>query len=513
MAAISIIVPIYNVEEYVGKCLESLVCQTFSDIEIICVDDASTDGSISIVEMLETQDKRIRIIRHAENMGTLLTRKHGVEASTGDYIIFLDSDDWLETIACEKLYSIVLEQRVDMLHFGTNVRPATTLSDEMVQWVKKFLEPYVQRVNGKDILRMCFIENRFNFNITDKIWNGALCRKVFASMADQRMVSSEDRYAFFLLSYYAESYLGIENAKYYNYNIGVGITGGNQLDLERFEKRCSGVAAVQATRAFLEKEKVLYAYKIEFQEFENKILWDCVDCWHNKLAFEDLSKGYDILLQYWDVPKVVSAIARMYFEQKDEVELGLQNSTKIHKNMTAGIYYRYLGYEPMQMFIKSQMRMIRESGWEVVLFTDSDSNCQKNFTCDKIIKLPPSELANWGQYEERCVAFSHYMKEQKIDFMFYASPTSHIAWLDALLIQSLGIPLFYMDEHKAIDDEKSLSGKKQKVKSDRGSMENKYEELNQNYVQLLDSKTYKSGQIIMWLPKKVKSFFAGRKDI
>ena len=84
MATISIVVPVYNGEKYVEKCLGSLCGQTFADLEIICVDDASSDRSLEIVMHMAKTDSRIQVIRHSENMGTLRARKHGVEKAAGN---------------------------------------------------------------------------------------------------------------------------------------------------------------------------------------------------------------------------------------------------------------------------------------------------------------------------------------------------------------------------------------------------------------------------------------------
>ena len=212
MADVSIIVPIYNVENYVEKCLESLIHQTLSDIEIICVDDASSDRSLEIVKHIAETDSRIKVICHSENLGTLQARKHGVEQSTGKYIMFVDSDDWLEKAACEKLYNYMQEMQTDILQFGTNVIPAVPLSESLKVWIENFLKPYDRKIDHDYILRACFIEDKFDFNITDKIWKTALCKKAFKNIKGQRMIAAEDRYAFFLLAYYANDYMGLNNA-------------------------------------------------------------------------------------------------------------------------------------------------------------------------------------------------------------------------------------------------------------------------------------------------------------
>ena len=102
MPKVSVIIPVYNVEAYLRKCLDSVVNQTLKDIEIICVDDGSTDGSAAILEEYAAKDVRIKIIKQ-ENAGVNVARKEGLKLATGEWITFCDADDWIEPDAIEKM--------------------------------------------------------------------------------------------------------------------------------------------------------------------------------------------------------------------------------------------------------------------------------------------------------------------------------------------------------------------------------------------------------------------------
>ena len=112
MVRISVIVPVFNEEEYVAQCLDSVINQSFKDIEIICVDDGSSDGSLDILRDYEEKDYRIRIITQ-ENQGLSASRNVALDQSTGDYVFFIDSDDYLELTALEELYRISVFENVD----------------------------------------------------------------------------------------------------------------------------------------------------------------------------------------------------------------------------------------------------------------------------------------------------------------------------------------------------------------------------------------------------------------
>ena len=115
---ISIIIPVYNVEKYLRECLDSCTNQTLKDIEIICIDDCSPDKSIQILEEYQQKDSRIKIFRHEENKNLGAARNTGLKNATGEYIWFVDSDDYIDTKACQILYDAIKEFDVDMLCFS-----------------------------------------------------------------------------------------------------------------------------------------------------------------------------------------------------------------------------------------------------------------------------------------------------------------------------------------------------------------------------------------------------------
>lgn len=114
---ITIIIPVYNVERYLRKCLDSVVNQTLKEIEVICVNDCSPDNSRAILEEYAECDGRIKVINHTENSGLGGARNTGVDSADGEYIWFVDSDDFIELHACELLYNTIKREEADVLLF------------------------------------------------------------------------------------------------------------------------------------------------------------------------------------------------------------------------------------------------------------------------------------------------------------------------------------------------------------------------------------------------------------
>ena len=117
MTKVSIIIPVYNAEKYLGKCLESLLSQTLQEMEIICVDDGSSDGSPEILKRFQERDGRVRILTQ-ENQYAGAARNNGMKEAQGEYLLFLDADDFFENTLLEKVYNQGKKMEADIVLFG-----------------------------------------------------------------------------------------------------------------------------------------------------------------------------------------------------------------------------------------------------------------------------------------------------------------------------------------------------------------------------------------------------------
>lgn len=147
---ISIIVPVYNAEQYLEKCLDSILAQTYSELEIILVDDGSTDTSGTICDAYAARDSRI-IVHHQKNTGQAGARNYGLDIAKGEYIGFVDSDDWVAPEMYETMLACLLRHQADVVvcsrfsvrggnikqSFGTNVAEETVMDTE--EAVRRFL--------------------------------------------------------------------------------------------------------------------------------------------------------------------------------------------------------------------------------------------------------------------------------------------------------------------------------------------------------------------------------------
>lgn len=136
---VSIIIPIYNVAPYIKECLESVIGQSYTDLEILCIDDCSTDDSMLIVQMYSAIDSRIKIIHHEQNRGLAISRNTGLENASGKYFFFLDSDDYLVPNAIEKLVQTSKTTNSDIVLSQTNTFTLNNTLQPRVMEVTEYL--------------------------------------------------------------------------------------------------------------------------------------------------------------------------------------------------------------------------------------------------------------------------------------------------------------------------------------------------------------------------------------
>lgn len=137
---VSVIVPVYNTARYLGECLSSLTGQTLGDIEVICIDDGSTDGSSTMLDEWSRKDARVRVI-HQANAGVSTARNVGLDSARGKYVLFVDSDDYIEPNTCEKLAGTAERDAADIVVFGGSTFPP-------VGWIDGVLN--TEDISGED---------------------------------------------------------------------------------------------------------------------------------------------------------------------------------------------------------------------------------------------------------------------------------------------------------------------------------------------------------------------------
>lgn len=211
---ISVIVPVYKVEPYLNRCVDSILGQTYHNLEVILVDDGSPDGSGAICDVYAQQDPRVRVI-HKENGGLSSARNAGIDIARGEYFAFVDSDDWIEPDTYETMLGLAAKYDAKMVVGGRYDVNADTMERTVG------LCPVKEEViTGEEMLGRVFLWDNVDSSACDKLFHRSLYRQVRYPMG----VICEDVAVFYLLAELAEQVVLFPKPFYNYYHHGGTIT-------------------------------------------------------------------------------------------------------------------------------------------------------------------------------------------------------------------------------------------------------------------------------------------------
>ena len=267
MPKVSIIIPAYNAEKTLAAALESALNQTLRDIEVICVNDGSTDQTLEIIMAYMRKDSRLRGLSFNYSGGTVFARKMGIQDATGDYIMHLDADDLLLPSSCESLVRLITEKNVDILQFGVQVETDLDMTREQKKEILKVRE---LDLRGKDILPACFIRRLFPSVQWNKLYRASLLKKAVEAMPDVHLHRSEDKYMAFFYYYFAESFCSVTDGPFYIYNF-TGRYLGKSTSFEMFRYYCEFMDVFPLIEQFLRRRDDYDCNRYVLDELRNTI--------------------------------------------------------------------------------------------------------------------------------------------------------------------------------------------------------------------------------------------------
>lgn len=381
MPLISIIVPVYNTEKYLRRCLDSLVNQTFNDIEIIIVNDASQGNCKEIIEEYQKKDNRIKYIEHSENKSLLQARKTGNIVSTGKYIMYVDSDDEIEINACEEIYKIVSKEDYDIINFGTKV-----ISNDKTKFIQWALSTNRFKIDSKFLL--CEVINqKISHNMWNKVFHRRIIDKLIEYIPDMKIMNAEDMLQCLIAFYFAKSYKVIQKPLYIYYaDIGVSNKNTNEIDITKYDCLCkNSKIALDEFYNFLVKVKSNIAYGFLF----SKIYYNQYNYLFEKIKNNN-EEYINIIEKYFD-----KSIINQY--------LHLQKYNEIEKNELEDINHKlspYLFY----IIFKDYKIIIKLFGIRIIIKT---KKCFENII-----------VINWSNFLRRLFSINTKKIEgKKITFL------------------------------------------------------------------------------------------------
>ena len=265
---LSVVIPVYNTAGTLKYCLDSVLTQDFPDLEVVCIDDASSDGSLECLRGFSETDQRVKVLRHEQNRGRLEARRTGVDHAEGEFIMFLDSDDSFDNGLCGAAVDAIRKHDADMLQFS-----ARQINVESGK--KDIILPFTGDVPGKDLLNRFFITREISSTLWQKIYRSGLCRKAYREIPKLQSNMGEDILISFFLAYFAGSFSGVNTRKKYNYYLGKGISSTVMITPEKYRHYCEMSQLSRIVREFLQKNNAEMSAISAYNHMTVRLLSDC----------------------------------------------------------------------------------------------------------------------------------------------------------------------------------------------------------------------------------------------
>lgn len=434
---VSVIVLNYDNALYLEKCLNSLIQQTLDQIEIIIVDDASTDDSLEIIQEFCTGDKRLRLIAHDGHQGSYMARKHGVEAATGQYIMFVDSKDFYTPNACQVAWETVA-QGYDLATFKINFINHNVLDP--------IGESLLIATNNKvrsgiytftDTLSMAFEGGRIPVALGTKIGSAQVYKQAFARLEDGYYPINGEFYEFLAIASIARN-MRVIDAQLYNLRI---TESSDRDDADYWQCTLNMIDILEPIRRYcLVHNLDYYLPRVESVLFNNsaeklinKAPDHLIDSWLKKLA------------NIYGEADVVGRLSQLYFTNWILVAERLAKCPKLgycpkHPPKKVGIFYHALTPGGVEATIANLCRLLPQEGFEVVLFVERQTEWDSLYSASAIYYIRGSD-ARQEDIPGHISDLYRAVKQSGIDVMLNFSAIRIDLFWDVLLLRLMGIQI------------------------------------------------------------------------
>ncbi len=295
---ISVLLPAYNVEKYIGNCIESVINQTYKNIEIIIVDDCSPDNSGKIAEDYAKKDSRIIVIHHVKNKGLSATRNTGLENSHGEYITFIDSDDWVSKDYVEYLYKIITETNSDI---------ALVRSFFTSRYNEQIAKDKIYKITPEDML--CdLLYNRIHVGV----WNRLYKRSIIGNKRFRIEAKTGEGMQFNTQVVPEASSVGVGLRRIYTYNVDNDTSATKKPNIEK--QSYGSVETMDYIKEHLKPRSKRLDNAVEYQYFTTSLyaLTHIVRC----NAKKSNKEFYNYLVKYCRKTSLKSLKMEISFKQK-----------------------------------------------------------------------------------------------------------------------------------------------------------------------------------------------------
>ena len=422
---VSIIIPVYNDAEYIPRSLESCTNQSLRNIEIICIDDVSTDNSVSIIKKIAKEDDRIRVIEQPKNMSALQARRVGIEAAKGTYILFLDGDDEIHKDTARLAYKKAVAKKADVVGFGVKiVLPNNKRLDDF----ENTLQPKHSELHGVDIVKNLFeVGKPAQGHIWRYLFSKELLVKSYEHISDDATIyRANDIMITFVAMIHASHYVSIPK-KLYSYHFYNGGSGHENIDYDKFLFYSQAIDSIESVKLAIKKisksPEEMNIIDRSYGSAYSYIIANLIGYIINNLESQYKEKAIRYLFDR--VPEADIAMAISAFRPK--ALLDLQDYFSRGKNSTPGknvlIVTNNLDTGGLQGVVVSQARYLSDSGYNVTILLRT----QREIAYDVPEEIEIEKISGDTKYD-KLRSLSDILQSRDINYVIDHSLLYHSDW-------------------------------------------------------------------------------------
>lgn len=318
MEKVSVVIPCYNTEKYLEECLLSVINQTYTNLEIIIVNDGSTDHSVEIMENFQKKDKRVCIV-HQENQGLLHARKSGVGAATGKYVVFVDADDYIFSDEIENAVYVLEKYNADLVKFRFQFIPEKR---NVGLYFNTSCDMIFTKENKKDFYREFLIGDHLN-----NVWSQIFKRSLYDDSADifqRRTNLGED---------VLQNCMLFQNASTIVTTSFIGYA--YRFNPESITKKKS------ITQSFHNLEDLKNNIRFLNEFLEKNELYDVQNSYAKRMLYKLIEEVQNLLL-YTDIDRDTFIKELAVFFENDEVNDLVQKIDNVHIKRSKDVYLKFI---------------------------------------------------------------------------------------------------------------------------------------------------------------------------
>ena len=445
---VSIVIPAYNSEGTIAQAIACATGQTIDDLEVIAVDDGSTDGTARIVEELAQADPRIRFVKHGGNKGRLEARRTGITAARGEFTLQLDADDELLPDMAERLLSLQAD-RFDIVQCDFELRYLNYVSPEDRRFTEDFVKPPALAAHGDDVTHIVFRDRRTTWSLCGKLIRTDLLKRAFAEVPASSLTQAEDACIYFIVSSLADSYRGVTSYKGYIYNVDLGHSDARwkKMDLGQFAYTCRYADAMNVIRAYLERAGLFGTLGEDYRVVRHEHVRAVADKLIRYVEPSYKEQAYDMMTDMWEPGEVVAGMADACWDAPadclEAVAGARALNCKPHEVKTvAALHYR-MQVGGAERVAANLVKLWHDHGLRVVFFADEPrEECAYDLPDDVIwIELPPAAATTRDTFQMRARALAEALRSYQVDALVHHQWWSPLMAWELLIAKTLGVPV------------------------------------------------------------------------